>query len=43
MNKFDVPQDEDSAEIEIAKAFEHAGEAHLNRYVYTYHEVEEQS
>ena len=34
MNKFDVPQGEDSAEIEIAKAFEHAGEAHLNRYVY---------
>ncbi|TCD70921.1 hypothetical protein EIP91_000827 [Steccherinum ochraceum] len=31
MNKFSVPQDEEEAEIEIAKAFERAGEAHLNR------------
>ncbi|THH29583.1 hypothetical protein EUX98_g4606 [Antrodiella citrinella] len=31
MNKFSVPQEEEEAEIEIAKAFEHAGRAHLNR------------
>ncbi|KAH8099527.1 RdRP-domain-containing protein [Cristinia sonorae] len=31
MNKFSVPQEEEEADIEIAKAFERAGEAHLNR------------
>ncbi|TCD64916.1 hypothetical protein EIP91_003452 [Steccherinum ochraceum] len=31
MRKFEVPQGEEDAEIEIAKAFERAGEAHLNR------------